>query len=321
MLCLCKDKAGPRSTRQNTAWQNKLNIQVLILPWWAKNEKGEPMSSCHHFQKQISSYHTGLILTCETHYSQGKVKWWTDFQHVFLRPGSKWLKTNKHWARLYPQTVSINPRVKGSGSWWKKIWSAQSHLSSELLFTCGILGFVRAELLLSSKRGVIVLFSCECTDTYIQQGSSSNNTASHHSLSATWVSTDGTMQTSGAQLPSSRELWLSSQPVSSFPLSSSSPVSWTVILLNPDWVPLHRLRTLCQRMAPSQKQSNFQPPSPCCFFLLLSNPLPFSLVPPQILSRCLSLLLHSLLSLWGAWLVVSHACREEISDANVAQPP
>ena len=49
----------------------------------------------------------------------------------------------------------------------EKIWSAQSHLSSELLFTCGISGFVRAELLHSSKRGVIVLFSCEHTDTHI----------------------------------------------------------------------------------------------------------------------------------------------------------
>lgn len=167
----------------------------------------------HVILSPLSKYHTGLILTCETHYPPRQSKMVNWFSARLFETGVTVAEDKQSLSSSVPTDSLNQSQSKRIRLLMEKIWSAQSHLSSELLFTCGISGFVRAELLHSSKRGVIVLFSCEHTNTYIQQGSSSNNTASHHSLSATWVSTDGTMQTSGDQMPSSCELWLSSQPV------------------------------------------------------------------------------------------------------------
>lgn len=151
------------------------------------------------------------------------------------------------------QTIAEQPQSKwkrkkqtpdGGVKQWKLNCLIQSHVSCELPFSSGIRGLVCCLRSHFSKRKSIVGFDCACRQASVWRCSSS----------------------------SSKKLWKSSQPLSnmcfhyvhvwssnsfflcavalfsaglgSFPLASSSPVSSTVILLNPESVLLHQLHTL-----------------------------------------------------------------------------
>lgn len=95
--------------------------------------------------------------------------------------------------------------------------SAQSHLSSVLLFTSGIRGFVFSEASHSHnwRRGIVV--STVCTDWRAHDNAAALPPLPFTlSFSVTWVSTDAAMPTSGAWSPSSREWQFSSLSLQMF---------------------------------------------------------------------------------------------------------
>lgn len=75
--------------------------------------------------------------------------------------------SNKQSLSSSEPTDSLNQTQKGRFRLlMEKICLTQSHLSSELLFSCGIWGFVRAELSRSDKRRGIVGFNCAHRHTH-----------------------------------------------------------------------------------------------------------------------------------------------------------
>lgn len=144
-----------------------------------------------------------LVLNQQT--ERGELVYRSIFRHG--DPGLKQTVSELAWARTTPQSNTKRKDTTPDGK------DPLEAVSSQLWFSVSdeILVSLWAERSHSDKIRGIVGFNCALRET--QGSSSSNSTASHHSLSATCVSTDGKMQTSGAQMRSSCELWLSSQPV------------------------------------------------------------------------------------------------------------
>lgn len=281
-----------------------------------KERKGEPdSSSCHRFQTQISWYQTGLlILTGVTHYPAGRNEMANWFS-TRLSSDTATPISNKQSLSSSEPADSLNQTQSGRiRLLTEKISSTQSHLSSELRLSCGIWGFVRAELSHSHKRRGIVGFTYAHRHTHTYSEVAAVRAPPIITASQQHVSTNGTMRASGAQLPSCCELWLSSQPVRALFLF--------LLLLPPLELSSSYIQSECSFTGSTHyvsawlhRRSNqtFNPPSPGCFFfllLLLSNPLPFSLSPPWN-SSSLPLPTTSLSPLCslaeGAWLVVTNA--------------
>lgn len=151
-----------------------------------------------------------------------------------------------------------------------KSCSTQSHLRPELPFSCVISGLILAELSHSKMRRIIVGFNC----AHKQRGSSSKSTASHHSLPATCVSTDGNVWTSGAQM-----LCGQSELFSSFFFLNCHPLKSRVSASSP--APTHGPIAEAIKLSTSLSSSLLLPPPP------LNS---FSLPPPLSSSVLLSAL-------------------------------